>query len=58
MRKALALGLSFCMAATLIGCSSGGGSTTTAAGESAGTESAAAESAGETSEAVSLDDYV
>lgn len=59
MRKALALGLSFCMAATLIGCSSGGGSTTTAAGESAGTESTeAAESAGETSEAVSLDDYV
>ncbi len=58
MKKALALGLSFCMAATLIGCSSGGGSTTTAAGESAGTESAAAESAGETSEAVSLDDYV
>ena len=59
MRKALALGLSFCMAATLIGCSSGSGSTTTAAGESAGTESTeAAESAGETSEAVSLDDYV
>ena len=56
MRKALALGLSFCMAATLIGCSSGSGSTTTAAGESAGTESTeAAESAGETSEAVSLD---
>ena len=62
MKKALALGLSLCMAASMIGCSSAGESETvseTTVAESTGAaDSGETESAGETAEAVSLDEYV
>ncbi|HJC46865.1 MAG TPA: NrtA/SsuA/CpmA family ABC transporter substrate-binding protein [Candidatus Lachnoclostridium pullistercoris] len=59
MKKALALGLSFCMAATLIGCSSGGSTAEETQQSEAKTESSeAAEETSETAAAVSLDEYV
>ena len=60
MKKALALGLSLCMAASLFGCGSSAEETTAAVEETAAEESTAGEQ--DTAEAeeteVSLDDYV